>query len=278
MHRRSTLGAALCALLVLALAAVGCGGTDGNTNGSAAPIGPSSTGTGANADQRRPSGDITVLAASSLTDAFTALARAFESANPGTSVRLSFGASSTLAAQITHGAPADVFASADTTNMAKVADARALVGAPVPFATNSLEIIVSRGNPRAVRSLADLAAPGLVVVTCSPQVPIGAYTQQVLGRAHVSIKPKSYEADVKGIVNKVLLGEADAGLVYATDVRAAGDKAEGVAIDPVVNVSASYPVAATKTGRNTAGGEAFVAFVTGADGRRILGGFGFGAP
>jgi molybdate transport system substrate-binding protein len=225
-------------------------------------------------------GDITVLAAASLTDSFKEIGTAFEAANPGAKVTFSFAASSALVTQINQGAPADVFASADTANMDKLTAATGAGAAatPVTFATNKLQIIVGKGNPKGVSGLADLAKSGLIYVTAAPEVPIGAYAKHVLDKAKVTVTPKSLEADVKSVVNKVTLGEADAGIVYATDVKAAGDKAVGVAIPDDLNVVARYPIAVTKASKNAAAATAFVSFVTGTPGQTVLAKYGFTKP
>jgi molybdate transport system substrate-binding protein len=271
MRRVTTLSrrpAAALASLVVALVLLAACGSDG----SSAPAG-AADGSDAAA---QVSGSIDVFAAASLTDAFTEAASRFEATNPGVDVRLSFGASSALAQQISEGAPADVFASADRSNMQKAVDAGDVAGDPVPFATNALQIIVQPGNPEGIGSLADLGRPGLVVVTCSTDVPIGRYTAQALEEAGVSITPSSYEPDVKGIVTKVTSGEADAGVVYATDVTAVGDEAEGVDVPTDVNVIATYPVAVTAEAGNPEGGAAWIEFLTGPEGQTILRSFGFG--
>ncbi len=189
------------------------------------------------------SGELTVFAAASLTDAFTSLGDAFTAANPDVDITFNFAASSDLVGQINEGAPADVFASADQANMDKLTDGEGTVGDPATFATNTLEIIVEAGNPQGITGLEDLANPDLIVVSCDPAVPIGAYTQQVLDNAGVTVEFDSLEDNVRGIVDKVTSGEADAGVVYATDVIAAGDAAAGVEIPADVNVVADYPIA-----------------------------------
>jgi molybdate transport system substrate-binding protein len=219
-----------------------------------------------------------VLAAASLTETFKEIGTAFEGANPGSKVRFSFAASSSLVTQINQGAPADVFASADTTNMEKLTAGAGTAGAPVTFATNKLQIIVNKGNPKNVTRVADLSKSGVIYVTAAEEVPIGAYAKQVLERAKVTVTPKSLEADVKSVVNKVTLGEADAGIVYATDVKAVGDKAAGVMIPDEVNVIGSYPIAATKAAKNASAASAFVTFVAGAQGQAILSKYGFTKP
>ena len=256
---------ALSTFLLLAGLLMGCGST-----ASSATSDPSASGsTGA-------TGTITVFAAASLKEAFTEIASAFEADNPGADVQLAFGASSALAQQIGEGAPADVFASADEANMAKVADAGQVAGEPSVFATNSLAIIVEPGNPKGIETVADLARPGLVVVTAASEVPIGRYSAQVIDKAGAAVKASSFETDVKAIVTKVTSGEADAGIVYATDVTAAGSAAAGVAIPPELNVEATYPVAVTAEGANPPAAAAWVAFVAGSRGQAILATFGFG--
>jgi molybdate transport system substrate-binding protein len=224
------------------------------------------------------SGDITVFAAASLTAAYTEIGDAFMTEYPDAKVTFSFAASSDLVTQIKEGAPADVYASADQANMTKLTDAGGNASEPQVFATNSLEIIVEPGNPKGITGVADLANPDILYVTCAPEVPIGKYGAQVLEAAGVTATPVSLEENVKGIVTKVTLGEADAGIVYRTDVIAAGDKAEGVEIPDDINVTATYPVVVTKEASNAAGAEAFVDFVLGEQGQKILASYGFMAP
>lgn len=222
-------------------------------------------------------GDLTVFAASSLTDAFTDIGDAFESAHPGIDVTLNFASSSDLAGQILEGAPADVFASADTVNMTKLTDESATAGAPATFATNSLAIMVEPGNPHDIVDLADLT-DDLIVISCDPDVPIGRYTQQVLADADVQVAMDSFEENVRAVAAKVEAGEADAGIVYATDISAAGDSATGVTIPDDVNVVADYPVAVTADAPHPEAADAFEAFVIGPEGQQILAGYGFGPP
>ena len=224
------------------------------------------------------SGSITISAAASLQSAFTEIRTAFGDSHPGVSVALNFGASSTLAQQILDGAPVDVFASADEANMTKVSDAGLIAGRPTVFATNSLEIIVRRGNPSKIASLSDLSRSGLVYVTCAPDVPIGRYAAQVLAGADVTVRPSSLEPDVKGIVGKVTSGEADAGIVYATDVTATNGAADGVVIPSEANLVATYPIATIGASSNGAAARAWIEFVMGPEGRSILHDHGFGAP
>jgi molybdate transport system substrate-binding protein len=219
---------------------------------------------------------ITVAAASSLTGAFTEAKTEFEASHPGTTITLSFASSSSLAQQIADGAPIDVFASADNDTMQKVADQ--VSGFASTFTTNTLEIMVARGNPLGVTSLADLARPDLIYVTCPPEVPVGKYAGEILTNAEVSVTPSSLEPDVKGIVTKITTGEADAGIVYATDVVAAGDRASGVVIPMKQNVMASYPIAKLKRANSNLIAGAWVDFIKGAEGQAILTRFGFIAP
>jgi len=221
---------------------------------------------------------VTVFAAASLTDAFTEIGEAFMTEYPDSTVTFSFAASSELVTQINEGAPADVYASADQNNMTKLTDAGNNGAEPAVFATNSLEIIVGPGNPEGITGVADLANPDIIFVTCAPEVPIGAYTQEVFTKAGVTVTPASFEENVRGIVTKVTLGEADAGIVYKTDVTAAGDQAEGVEIPPDLNIVAEYPLVVTKEAPNAEAGQAFVDFVLSEQGQDILASYGFTAP
>jgi len=221
-------------------------------------------------------GDITVFAAASLTDSFTAIGEEFESAHPDVDITFNFAASSDLVGQINEGAPADVFASADQNNMDKLTDAGNNADEPQTFATNSLAIIVEPGNPEGITGVESLEDPDLIVVTCAPEVPIGGYSQEVFDNAGVEVEPDSFEENVKGVVTKVVEGEADAGLVYATDVIAAGDDAEGVEIPADINLIAEYPIAVTADAPTSDGAAAFEAFVLSDDGQEILAEYGFG--
>ena len=205
-------------------------------------------------------GDITVLAASSLTESFTALGKQFEAAHPGTKIELSFGSSSDLETSIEQGAPADGFASADQKNVAKLVDAGNNASAPQNFAKNKLEIAVVKGNPKAIANLNDLTKPGVKVVLCDPSAPCGKYAAQVLDNANVDLTPVSLEPNVKATLSKVELGEADAAIVYVTDVAASG-KVDGVPIRDDVNVIATLPIVAIKGSKNAAVADAWVDFV-----------------
>jgi molybdate transport system substrate-binding protein len=223
-------------------------------------------------------GNITVFAAASLTGAFTEIGKGFSQAYPGASAKFDFDASSALVQQIGQGAPADVFASADTTNMDKLTKPGLNGSAPVIFATNLLAIIVPEGNPKGISGVSDLSKPGLKVVLCQPQVPCGKYANEILTKANVKVSPVSLEENVKGVVTKVTSGEADAGIVYVTDVTAAGPSAQAVAIPADLNVVADYPIATVKASKNQPTDAAFIAYVLSAPGQSILAKYGFMKP
>jgi len=223
-------------------------------------------------------GNVTVFAAASLTDAFEAIGEAFEETNPDVDVTFSFASSSGLVGQIIEGAPADVFAPADVASMDQLVEAEANRDDPRVFATNSLAIIVEAGNPLGITGVEDLAADSdLIVVSCAPGVPIGAYTQEVFANAGVEVEIDSFEENVRAVSAKVQLGEADAGVVYATDVAAAGDAALGVAIPDDINVVAEYPIVTTAEAGNPDAAAGFVAFVLSDEGQAVLAEFGFGS-
>ncbi|HEY2437202.1 MAG TPA: molybdate ABC transporter substrate-binding protein, partial [Solirubrobacteraceae bacterium] len=213
--------------------------------------------------------------AASLTDAFKALGASFQQAHPAVTVRFNFAGTPTLVTQIEQGAPADVFASADTTNMDKLKTDGYTSGTPQVFAHNKLEIVVAPGNPKGITALADLAKPGVIYISAGPTVPGGKYAAQALQKAGVTVTPKSLETDVKSVVSKVELGEADAGIVYTTDVKAAGSKVTGVPIPDQYNVVATYPITTVKGTKDGAAAGAFVAYVLSAGGQATLGSYGF---
>jgi molybdate transport system substrate-binding protein len=224
---------------------------------------------------------IDVFGASSLTEAFTELGRMFESSRRGVTVRFNFGASSALAQQVNDGAPADVFASADATTMAKVVDAGHAKGAPSVFARNRLSIVVAAGNPKAITGLVDLAKPGMVVVLCAPEVPCGSLAKGALSKAGVTVQPKSLEANVKAVVTKVALGEADAGIVYETDVMAGGGKVAGVAVDGADDPArqAAYAIVQVAGTAHPDEARQWVDYVTSSpEARSVLAAFGFRSP
>jgi molybdate transport system substrate-binding protein len=217
---------------------------------------------------------ITVFAASSLTDAFGELGKAFE-AQRAAAVELNFLSSSDLATQIEQGAPADVFASADEANMERVVDAGRAAGVPAVFARNRLAIAVRPGNPEGIGALEDLGDESLVVSLCNEECPAGRYALEAFETAGVEVEPDSLESEVKAVVTRVATGEADAGVVYATDVTAAGGEIEGVAISPAHNVIATYPIVVLEGAPAAARG--FVDLVMSPEGRDVLRRHGFRA-
>ena len=225
-----------------------------------------------------PSGTIVVDAASSLKDSFTALATSFEAAHPGSKVTLNFGGSDTLAAAITGGAPVDVFAAASTKTMTTVTAAGDGVGTPVTFAKNELEIAVPPSNPAKIASFADTVKAGVKLVTCAATVPCGAAATKAYAAAKLTPKPVSLEPDVKSVLTKVELNEADAGIVYQTDVLAAGAKVTGINFPEAAMAIATYPIVEVKGSKNAATAAAFIALVTGADGQAALAKAGFQKP
>ncbi len=233
---------------------------------------------GGGAPATTSSGEVFVFAAASLTDAFEEIKTAFNKEHPGVTVTYNFGPSSGLADQIVQGAPADVFASANQAQMDKVADAELVNGESQELATNVLQIAVEPGNPLAMHGLADLARPDVTLVLAAPEVPAGQFAQEVLTNAGVEVSPASLEADVRAVLQKVALGEADAGIVYVTDVQVADGMVGGVDIPEDQNVVARYPIATLAGAPNPGAAEAFVAFVNGPQGQEILGSYGFGPP
>ncbi|HLU59646.1 MAG TPA: molybdate ABC transporter substrate-binding protein [Pseudonocardia sp.] len=221
---------------------------------------------------------LNVFAAASLTDAFTAVGARFEADNPGVEVRLNSAGSSDLAQQIVNGAPADVFAAANESTMKTVADAGLVDGQPTVFATNVLQIATPPGNPKGVASFADLARPDVAVVVCAPQVPCGAATERIEQATGVALSPVSEEPDVRSVLGKVSTGDADAGLVYVTDVRSARGSVEGVSFPESDRAVNSYPIAALTDAPEPELARSFVELVTGEFGREALEDAGFGAP
>lgn len=224
------------------------------------------------------SGTVTVFAAASLKESFTTLGKEFEKDHPGTKVTFNFGGSDSLAAGITGGAPADVFAAASPKTMKIVTDEGDASGAPATFVRNKLEIATLPGNPDRISSLKDLTRPGLKVVLCDKEVPCGTAAQKALGAGGVKLTPVSYEQDVKSALTKVELEEADAAVVYRTDVKAAGDKVEGVVFPEAADAVNDYPIALLKDAPNAAAAKAFISLVQSAEGRKVLTEAGFLAP
>lgn len=222
-------------------------------------------------------GTVTVLAAASLTETFDALEAAFESEHPDVDIVLGYGGSSALAQQIVTDGGADVFAAANESTMQTVTDAE-LADEPTIFATNVLELAVPAGNPAGVTGLADLADPDLTVVLCDVAVPCGSAAQQLLATQGIVAAPDSLEQDVKAVLTKISLGEADLGLVYVTDVRAAGDQVEGIEIPEAASAVNRYPIAVLSETANAAAAQAWVDLVLSSVGQDALADAGFGAP
>ena len=263
--KQSRLLAVFCALLLALIS--GCGSSDKAPAGSSAPAMTAEAG-----------GKIIVFAAASLKKTFTAIGEQFKTDNPGASVEFSFAGSSDLVTQLTQGAPADVFASADTKNMDKAAQAGLLAGDPVNFASNTLTIAVAPGNPKKIASFKDLTQHGLNVVVCAPQVPCGSATQKVEQATGVTLNPVSEESSVTDVLNKVTTGEADAGIVYVTDAIGAGDKVAAVAFPEAAGAVNTYPIAVLKGSKNPELARKFVDLVTSEAGQKALNAAGFAKP
>ncbi|TFW00161.1 molybdate ABC transporter substrate-binding protein [Leifsonia flava] len=224
-------------------------------------------------------GSITVFAAASLKSTFTELAAEFETANPDATIALNFAGSSDLVTQITEGAPVDVFASADEKNMAELTDGGLVdADAPVDFATNVLQIAVPPTNPAGIATFADLAKPEVKTVVCAPQVPCGSAAVTVEQATGVTLAPVSEESSVTDVLGKVTSGEADAGLVYVTDVIAAGDAVTGIPFPESSEAVNTYPIAVVKASKSADVAQAFVDYVSGDVGRYVLESAGFGKP
>ncbi|GAB3710890.1 molybdate ABC transporter substrate-binding protein [Mariniluteicoccus flavus] len=224
-----------------------------------------------------PATSLRVYAAASLQQVFTELAELY-SRETGTSVELSFGGSADLLTQLTNGAPGDVLATADESTMGRARTAKLVTDEPVVVATNTLVIAVQPGNPRGVRAYADLARPGLALVRCAPQVPCGAAAAKAELAAGVATKPVSEENSVSDVLGKVTSGQADAGLVYATDVARSQGKAEAVRFPEAAGVVNRYPIAPLAASHDSARSKAFAAFVAGPKGRQTFARAGFGQP
>ncbi len=261
MTRTHRVVSALSVLLLVAL--TGCGsGSQGTTSGGGAPTG----------------GSLTVYAAASLKKTFTEIGEQFKTDNPGWSVDFTFAGSSDLVTQLTQGATADVFASADTKNMDKAATAGLLSGDPVNFASNTLVIVTAPGNPKKVASFADLAMPDLFVVVCAPQVPCGSATEKVEQATKVTLDPVSEESSVTDVLTKVTSGQADAGVVYVTDALGVGDKVTEVDFAESSVAVNTYPIAVLKSAADAATAKKFVDLATGDAGQKILSQAGFATP
>jgi|tagenome__1003787_1003787.scaffolds.fasta_scaffold20987732_3 molybdate transport system substrate-binding protein len=268
MRSRALFALPVAALLVLS----GCGGSSSADDPSA----------GSPSAAASPGGDLTgtltVFAAASLTGVFTALGDRLEKDNPDLDVRFNFAGSSQLATQITQGAPADVFASANEAQMAVVTDAGLQAGDPVIFTENVLEIAVPKDNPAHVTGIADFADPDLTLAVCAPDVPCGSAAQKVFQAAGVNAQPDTQEEDVKAALNKVQLGEVDAALVYATDVIAAGESVEGIPFPEAEQAINRYPICTLKAGPNPHAAQAFADLVLSGVGQHALQEAGFRPP
>jgi molybdate transport system substrate-binding protein len=256
--------------LVLTLTLAGCGGgDDGDPSTGSSPAATTSTAS---------LGAVTVLAASSLTEAFTTLGDQLEEDHPGTTVKYSDAASSELATQITSGAPADVFASASPATMDQVVQAGGADGEPVVFVRNRLQIAVPAGNPAGVSGLADFATKDLKIALCASEVPCGDAAERAFEAAGVTPAPDTLEPDVKAVLSKVTLGEVDAALVYRTDVIAAGDQVEGIDFPEAADAVNDYPIVVLADAPNAKGADAFVDLVRSPAGAAVLAKAGFEQP
>ena len=256
---------ALLLALVAALALAGCGGSDASSGGS-------------RGSSDKETGTLNVLAAASLTETFTSLAKDFEADHPGVTVKLAFDSSATLAEQVTQGAPADVLATADEATMQTVVDAGGTEGDPQLFATNHLQMVVPKDNPANIQQFSDLEKPGVKYVVCVDTAPCGKLAAKVLAATGIKAEPASEEVDVKAVLSKVELGEADAGLVYATDAVAGGDKVKPVDIPTSNENLNSYPIAALADAKKPELAKEWVDLVTGTQGQQALADAGFGKP
>jgi molybdate transport system substrate-binding protein len=259
---RVLLAAALGITLTMA---AGCGSTDDDSSGSGGKDGKSGK-------------TLFVFAAASLTETFTSLGKTFEAAHPGVRVKFNFGGSSALAQQITQGAPADVFAAASPATMKTVTDAKDAAGAPTTFVRNRLEIAVPPSNPGKVKALKDLANPKLKVVECAPEVPCGAAALKALAAAKLKVKPVSQEQDVKAALTKVQLNEADAALVYRTDVKSAAGKVTGIDFPEAAQAINDYPIATLAKAPQPTLAKDFVQLVLSPQGTSVLQRAGFESP
>ncbi|TAM63572.1 molybdate ABC transporter substrate-binding protein [Mycobacterium sp.] len=230
------------------------------------------------AQSSQASGKVMVFAAASLKPAFTQIGQRFKAENPGTGVEFEFAGSSELAIQLTQGATADVFASADTAQMDKVSTAGLLTGDPTNFASNTLVIVTAPGNPKKIGTFADLARPGLNVVICQQPVPCGAATRRVEDSTGVRLNPVSEELSVTDALNKVTSGQADAALVYVTDARTAGSKVATVTFPEAAGAVNVYPIGVLKKAQLPTQARKFVDLVTSPTGQQILAQAGFVRP
>jgi molybdate transport system substrate-binding protein len=253
----------LTAIAAVALLATACGSNTSAPAGAPSSASPKT---------------LTVFAAASLTESFGALGKQFSAQHAGVDVRFNFGGSSALVQQLNNGAKADVFASADQATMDKAVQGGVIDGAPTVFGTNKLAIAVAKGNPKGIKTFADLAKGGLIVVVCAPQVPCGSATQKVEKNTGVTLKPASEEQDVKSVLTKVQTGVADAGLVYVTDAASAAGKVDTVDFPEAAGAINNYPIAVVKRASQAALAKQFEDFVLSVAGKQELSKVGFGAP
>ena len=258
-------------LTVIAAGVAACAALAACSSSSGSGSSPSASGSASS------SGSITVFAASSLTGAFTQLGKQFEAAHPGDKVTFSFGPSSGLATQIISGAPADVFASAAPANMQQVVTAGD-ASSPQNFAKNIMEVAVPPSNPAHVKSVNNLATSSVKVALCQPQVPCGVTAAEVFKNAGIKVKPVTFQPDVKSVLAQVETGNVDAGMVYVTDVMAAGSKVKGVTIPAADNASTTYPIATVSKSSHASIAQAFIAYVLSPAGQSVLTAAGFEKP
>ncbi|GGR74847.1 molybdate-binding protein [Streptomyces aureoverticillatus] len=252
------------AALLLPLAA--CGNDDGDGQKDKGGVGKAGA---------APKADLTVLAAASLTDVFKSVEKTYEEKNPGTKLTFSFAGSQELAAQVKQGSPADVLVTADTKTMDGL---RSDTGTPTVIAKNRLVIATREGNPKKIKSLKDLTDSGLKVVLAAPEVPVGRYSEQVLDAQKLKVEPVSQETSVRGVLSKVELGEADAGIVYKTDAAVAADKVDALTIPDAQNAVASYPAATLAQSGHEEAADAFVRWLSTPEAQKILREAGFQKP
>jgi molybdate transport system substrate-binding protein len=264
--------------MALAMVTACAADTSSNSNPAPAATETPSASASPSASSGPVTGDLTVLAAASLTEVFQKLGTTFESEHPGVHVTFSFGGSSTLAQQIVAKAPADVFAAASPATMKTVTDAGDAAGSPQLFVRNVLEIAVPPSNPGNVSGLSDFTKSSLKIAVCAVAVPCGAAADKVFKAAGVSPQIDSYEQDVKGVLTKVEAGEADAGMVYQTDVKSAGDKVKGIDFPEASNAINDYPIAALTEAKNPTAANAWIAFLLSPEARQMFTDAGFQLP
>jgi molybdate transport system substrate-binding protein len=257
------------------LTACSSSGTSNSVKPAAPVTSPAAGATSSGQAGGQLKGTVIVFAAASLNGAFDKLGDQFEQQHPGVTLKFNYAGSSSLATSLTQGAKADLFASANTSNMDTVTKDSLAAGKPVVFAKNKLEIMVNKGNPMHITTVSDLSKSSVKVAVCAPAVPCGSYSKDVFQKAGVTVTPASEESSVSGVVTKVSLGEADAGIVYVTDVKAAGDKVTGVPIPADDNVIADYPIVKLKDAPNSAAATAFLTYVESPAGRQVLDDYGF---